>query len=57
MVKAAVMKAYCLAEQVYHGEGIPEDLGCLFGLPAHLNRSGSFGIGLGSSGAHLDLWS
>lgn len=51
------MKAYCLAEQVYQGEDIPEDLGYLFGLPAHLNRSRSFGISLVDSGAHFNLWS
>lgn len=57
MIRAAVMKAYCLAEQVYQGEDIPEDLGCLFGLPAHLNRSRSFGISLVDGGAHFNLWS
>lgn len=45
-IRAGTLKEYCLAEQAYKGEGIPEDLVCLFGLPAHLNRSGSFGISL-----------
>ena len=46
MARAAALKEYCLAEQAYQGEDTPEDLVCLFGLPAHLNRSWSFGISL-----------
>lgn len=45
-IMAATLKEYCLAEQAYQGGDLPEELVCLFGLPAHLNRSGSFGISL-----------
>lgn len=46
MLRAVTLEKSCLAEQAYQNKDIPEDLGCLFGLPAHLNRRGSFGVSL-----------